>query len=59
MATDTPGTHVMRWIVGVIAALAIVALLAYARREPGFDDRVPDPDDAAALILQPASAGAA
>jgi hypothetical protein len=40
-----------RWIIGVIAALAIVALLAYARRDPGFDDRVPEPEDAAVLVV--------
>jgi len=40
------------WIVGAIAALAIVALLAYARREPGFDDRVPDPEDAAVVVAE-------
>ena len=29
MSDDTPRSHVWRWIIGVIAALAIVALLAY------------------------------
>jgi hypothetical protein len=43
--------HVLRWIAAVIVALAIVALLAWARRDPGFDDRVPDPEDAAALMF--------
>jgi len=51
MSDDTPRSHVWRWIIGVIAALAIVALLAYARRDPGFDDRVDDSGDAAALIV--------
>jgi hypothetical protein len=51
MGDDGPRSHMWRWIIGVIAALAIVALLAYARRDPGFDDRVPDPEDAAALVV--------
>jgi hypothetical protein len=50
MGDDTPRSHVWRWIIGVIAALAIVALLAYARRDPGFDDRVDDSGNAAALV---------
>jgi hypothetical protein len=36
-----------RWLIGVVVALAIVALLAWARNEPGIDDRIPDPEDAA------------
>ena len=48
-ATDR--TSVVRWIIAVVAALAIVALLAWARRNPGFDDRVPDPEDAAAAVV--------
>jgi hypothetical protein len=51
MVVDTPRSHIWRWIIGVVAALAIVALLAYARRDPGFDDRVPDPEDAAVLVV--------
>jgi hypothetical protein len=51
MVSDTPRSHIWRWIIGVVAALAIVALLAYARRDPGFDDRVPDPEDAAVLVV--------
>ena len=51
MVADTPRPNMWRWIIGVLAALAIVALLAYARRDPGFDDRVPDPEDAAVLIV--------
>jgi|EndMetStandDraft_9_1072997.scaffolds.fasta_scaffold2532182_1 hypothetical protein len=51
MVADTPRSHIWRWIIGVVAALAIVALLAYARRDPGFDDRVPDPEDAAFLVM--------
>jgi hypothetical protein len=44
------------WIVAAVAAIAVVLLIAFARRDPGFDDRVPDPPDAsavAAVELQP------
>ena len=49
----------MRWVMAAIAALAIVALLAFARRDPGFDDRVPDPEDvgAAVVVTSPTSVG--
>ena len=43
-------SDVRRWVVIVLVAVAIVLLLAYARRDPGFDDRVPDAEDAAAII---------
>ena len=32
-----------RWLIGAIVALGIVALLAWARNNPGVDDRDPDP----------------
>ena len=35
-----------RWTIAVIAAVAIVALLAWARNEPGVGGRVPDPETA-------------
>jgi hypothetical protein len=41
------------WVVAAVAAVAIVLLLAYARRDPGFDDRVPDPpEDSAAVTVE-------
>lgn len=43
----------LRWLAAALAVLAIVAMLAWARRDPGFDDRVPDPEDAAALVAPP------
>ena len=39
-----------RWTIGVIAAIAIVALLAWARNEPGVGGRVPDPETAVAVV---------
>ena len=32
-----------RWVLGAILVVAIVALLAWARNDPGVDDRQPDP----------------
>ena len=47
----TDRSEIVRWIVAAVAALAIVALLAWARRDPGFDDRIPDPEDAKAVVV--------
>ena len=51
MADDSAKSHTWRWIVGVVAVLAIIALLAYARRNPPFDDRVDDPQGSAVLVV--------
>ena len=47
---DTSVTTI-RWIVAALVVLAVVLLLAYARRNPGFDERVPDPEDAVASLV--------
>ncbi|MCZ7536273.1 MAG: hypothetical protein M5T61_10325 [Acidimicrobiia bacterium] len=39
----------VRWIIVVIVVLAIVALLAYRRNDPGDGGRVPDPEDVTAV----------
>ena len=39
-----------RWAVAIIVAAAVVALLAWARNDAGVDDRVPDPEDAVAVV---------
>ncbi len=39
-----------RWTIAVIAAVAIVALLAWAHNEPGVGGRVPDPETAVAVV---------
>ena len=44
-------------VIAAIAALAIVALLAWARGEPGVDGRAPDPEDAAVVEQVPSEAG--
>ena len=38
-------TTATRWLMAAVAALAIVALLAWARNDPGVGGRVPDPED--------------
>jgi hypothetical protein len=35
-----------RWLLITLLVLGIIALLAYARNEPGVGGRVPDPEDA-------------
>jgi len=35
----------VRWIVGLVAALAVVALIVWADRQSGIDDRDTDPED--------------
>jgi hypothetical protein len=44
------GAGAGRWLLVAVAALAVVALLAWARNDPGVGGRVPDPEDAAAVI---------
>jgi hypothetical protein len=39
-----------RWVIAAMVAAGIVALLAWARNDPGIDDRVPDPEDALAVV---------
>jgi hypothetical protein len=41
----------VRWLVAVLAALAILALLAYQRNDPGVGGRVPDPEDAMVALM--------
>jgi hypothetical protein len=43
-------TDARRWVVGAIVALAIVALLAWARNDPGVDDRDPDPPQSTTTV---------
>ncbi|MBN2839633.1 MAG: hypothetical protein JXP37_01570 [Coriobacteriia bacterium] len=43
-------TAVVRWAVAAIVVLAIVALLAYARNDPGVGGRVPDAPGAGAAV---------
>jgi hypothetical protein len=36
---------IVRWVVAAVAALAVVALLVWADRHAGIDDRDPKPED--------------
>ena len=38
-----------RWLLAAVVVLAVVALLAWARNDPGVGGRVPDPSDAAVV----------
>jgi hypothetical protein len=38
-----------RWLLAAVVVLAVVALLAWARNDPGVGGRIPDPEDAAVV----------
>ena len=44
-------TSTARWVIAALAALAVVALLAYARNDPGVGGRVPDPEDVSTVVV--------
>jgi hypothetical protein len=54
---QTPRTSATRWVLIVAVAIALVLFIAWARRNPGFDDRVPDPEDAVAVVVADADRG--
>ena len=43
-------TDTSRWVIGSVVALAVVALLAWARNDPGIDDRDGDPEDVTEVV---------
>ena len=43
-------TTTSRWVIAAIVALAVVALLAWARNDPGIDDRDGDPEDVTEVV---------
>ena len=43
----------LRWVLVVVAALAVIGLLGYARGEPGDDGRSPDPEHVGLAIPGP------
>jgi hypothetical protein len=45
------GTNVVRWLIAALAALGIVAMLAYIRNDPGVGGRFPDPEDVRAVVV--------
>ena len=34
-----------RWLIAIVAAVALVAMLAWVRNDPGVGGRFPDPED--------------
>jgi hypothetical protein len=45
----SPGWGAGRWLLAAVVVLAVVALLAWARNDPGVGGRIPDPEDAAVV----------
>ena len=45
-----PEATTNRWVIGAIVALCIVALVAWARNDPGVDDRDPDPPTSNVIV---------
>ena len=43
------GSRAARWLLAAVVVLAVVALLAWARNDPGVGGRIPDPEDAAVI----------
>jgi hypothetical protein len=43
--------NVVRWVIVVVVVVAVVAMLAWRRNEPGVGGRIPDPEDATAVIF--------
>jgi hypothetical protein len=43
------GWRAGRWLLAAVVVLAVVAMLAWARNDPGVGGRVPDPEDAAVV----------
>ncbi len=46
-----------RWIVIALVVIVLVLFIAWARRNPPFDDRDPGPDDAAIALVVTADRG--
>ncbi|MGH9251246.1 MAG: hypothetical protein ACRD0W_17240 [Acidimicrobiales bacterium] len=44
-------TNAVRWLIAALAALGIVALLAYVRNDPGVGGRFPDPEDVHRVVI--------
>ncbi len=52
-----PRSNVVPWVIGALAALAVVALLAYSRNDPGVGGRFPDPEDVTRVVVVVDSGG--
>jgi hypothetical protein len=43
---------VSQWVVSILAALGVIALLAWARNDPGVGGRFPDPEDVVVVVIE-------
>ena len=57
MSQESEGVSTTRWIIIALVVVAIVLFIAWARRNPPFDDRDPGPDDAAIALVVNADRG--
>ncbi len=57
MSHEFEGVSTTRWIIIALVVVAIVLFIAWARRNPPFDDRDPGPDDAAIALVVTAEGG--
>ena len=44
-------SDVGRWLIAALAALGVVAMLAYVRNDPGVGKRFPDPEDVRVVVV--------
>ena len=51
MSQESEGVSTTRWIIIALVVVAIVLFIAWARRNPPFDDRDPGPDDASIALV--------
>ena len=57
MSQESEGVSTTRWIIIALVVVAIVLFIAWARRNPPFDDRDPGPDDASIALVVTAERG--
>ena len=56
-ASKETGVSTIRWILIAAVVIVLVLFIAWARRNPPFDDRDPGPDDAAIALVITADRG--
>ena len=57
MSQESEGVSTTRWIIIALVVVALVLFIAWARRNPPFDDRDPGPDDASIALVVTADRG--
>jgi hypothetical protein len=48
---------IIRWVIAALAALGVVAMLAWLRNDPGVGGRVPDPKDVRVVVVVNGNSG--